>query len=119
MYLHRGLPASCRSTRGHRTYLSRRRSRSLFRGGDRHCSIASGVLPRWLSWPRLLLALGSDPVHQLPFLMQFALWVLAVSVLLNRRPRAATRYTDPDRVAKPHAISARWRTCDEAGAPVS
>lgn len=51
-------------------------------------SIATGVLPRWLGWLSLLVALGFLlPSISFVFWVPFALWVLAVSVLLYRQPR--------------------------------
>jgi hypothetical protein len=50
-------------------------------------SIATGVLPRWLGWLSLLLALGFlIPYISFIFWLPFGLWVLVVSVLLYRRP---------------------------------
>lgn len=50
-------------------------------------SITTGVLPRWLGWLSLLLALGFLlPFISFVFWVPFALWVLAVSVLLYRQP---------------------------------
>lgn len=50
-------------------------------------SIATGVLPRWLGWLSLLLALGFlIPYISFVFWVPFAVWVLAVSVLLYLRP---------------------------------
>jgi hypothetical protein len=50
-------------------------------------SIATGVLPRWLGWLSLLLALGFlIPYISFVFWAPFGLWVLAVSVLLYLRP---------------------------------
>jgi hypothetical protein len=50
-------------------------------------SITTGVLPRWLGWLSLLLALGFlIPFISFVFWVPFALWVLAVSVLLYLRP---------------------------------
>jgi hypothetical protein len=49
-------------------------------------SITTGVLPRWLGWLSLLLALGFLlPYISFVFWVPFALWVLAVSVLLYRQ----------------------------------
>jgi hypothetical protein len=49
-------------------------------------SIAAGVLPRWLGWLSLLLALGFlIPYISFIFWLPFGLWVLAVSVLLYLR----------------------------------
>jgi hypothetical protein len=51
-------------------------------------SIATGVLPRWLGWLSLLLALGFlIPYISFIFWVPFAVWVLVVSVLLYLRPR--------------------------------
>ena len=50
-------------------------------------SIATGVLPRWLGWLSLLLALGFlIPYISFVFWVPFGIWVLAVSVLLYLRP---------------------------------
>ncbi len=50
-------------------------------------SIATGVLPRWLGWLSLLLALGFLlPYVSFIFWLPFGVWVLAVSVLLYLRP---------------------------------
>lgn len=50
-------------------------------------SIATGVLPRWLGWLSLLLALGFlIPFISYIFWLPFGLWVLVVSVLLYMRP---------------------------------
>ena len=50
-------------------------------------SIATGVLPRWLGWLSLLLALGFlIPVISWIFWLPFGVWVLVVSVLLYLRP---------------------------------
>ena len=50
-------------------------------------SIATGVLPRWLGWLSLLLALGFlIPYISFLFWLPFGIWVLAVSVLLYLRP---------------------------------
>lgn len=50
-------------------------------------SIAAGVLPRWLGWLSLLLALGFlIPYISFIFWVPFAVWVLVVSVLLYVRP---------------------------------
>ena len=50
-------------------------------------SIATGVLPRWLGWLSLLLALGFlIPFISYIFWLPFGLWVLVVGVLLYMRP---------------------------------
>jgi hypothetical protein len=50
-------------------------------------SIATGVLPRWLGWLSLLLALGFLIAYiSFIFWLPFGVWVLTVSVLLYRRP---------------------------------
>jgi hypothetical protein len=50
-------------------------------------SIATGVLPRWLGWLSLLVALGFlIPYIGFLFWVPFGIWVLAVSLLLYRRP---------------------------------
>jgi hypothetical protein len=58
-------------------------------------SIATGVLPRWLGWLSLLLALGFlIPFISFIFWLPFGVWVLAVSVLLYLRPgEEALRHT--------------------------
>jgi hypothetical protein len=58
-------------------------------------SIATAVLPRWLGWLSLLLALGFlIPYISFVFWVPVAVWVLAVSVLLYLRPgEAALRKT--------------------------
>ena len=58
-------------------------------------SIATGVLPRWLGWLSLLLALGFlIPFISFIFWLPFGVWVLAVSVLLYVRPgEEALRHT--------------------------
>jgi hypothetical protein len=49
-------------------------------------SIGTGVLPRWLGWLSLVLALGFLlPYVSFIFWVPFGVWVLAVSVLLYRR----------------------------------
>src|SRR5918995_3287120 len=54
-------------------------------------SITTGVLPRWLGWLSLLVALGFLlPYISFVFWVPFALWVLAVSVLLYLRPGEET-----------------------------
>jgi hypothetical protein len=59
-------------------------------------SIATGVLPRWLGWLSLLLALGLlIPVISWIFWLPFGVWVLAVSVLLYLRPGEDALHTEP------------------------
>src|SRR5918996_186021 len=59
-------------------------------------SIATGVLPRWLGWLSLLLALGFlIPVISWIFWLPFGVWVLAVSVLLYFRPGEDALRTEP------------------------
>jgi len=59
-------------------------------------SIATGILPRWLGWISLLLALGFlAPLISFIFWVPFAVWVLVVSVILYLRPRAETLRTEP------------------------
>jgi hypothetical protein len=59
-------------------------------------SIATGVLPRWLGWLSLLLALGLlIPVISWIFWLPFGVWVLAVSVLLYFRPGEDALRTEP------------------------
>jgi hypothetical protein len=51
-------------------------------------SIATGVLPRWLGWLSLFLALGFlIPTIGFVFWVPFGVWALVVSVLLYLRPR--------------------------------
>jgi hypothetical protein len=57
-------------------------------------SIATGVLPRWLGWLSLLLALGFlIPFIGFVFWVPFAVWVLLVSVLLYLQPGEEARQT--------------------------
>ena len=59
-------------------------------------SIATGVLPRWLGWLSLLLAIGLlIPVISWIFWLPFGVWVLAVSVLLYFRPGEDALRTEP------------------------
>ena len=59
-------------------------------------SIATGVLPRWLGWLSLLLALGLlIPYISFVFWVPFGVWVLVVSVLLYLRPEALHTRTAP------------------------
>ena len=53
-------------------------------------AIATGVLPRWLGWVSLVIALGFlIPVISYIFWLPFGIWVLFVSVLLYLRPSEA------------------------------
>jgi hypothetical protein len=59
-------------------------------------SIATGVLPRWLGWLSLLLALGFlIPYISFLFWVPFAVCVLVVSVLLYLRQEALRTTTAP------------------------
>jgi hypothetical protein len=59
-------------------------------------SIATGVLPRWLGWVSLLLALGFlIPVISWIFWLPFGAWVLLVSVILYLRPGEETLRREP------------------------
>jgi hypothetical protein len=50
-------------------------------------SITTGVLPKWLGWASLLIALGFlIPYISFIFWLPFGVWVLVVSVLLYRQP---------------------------------
>jgi hypothetical protein len=50
-------------------------------------SITTGVLPKWLGWTSLLIALGFlIPYISFIFWLPFGAWVLVVSVLLYRQP---------------------------------
>jgi hypothetical protein len=60
---------------------------ALFVAATGVVSIAMGVLPRWLGWVSLVLALGFlVPFVSYLFWLPFAVWVLVVSVLLYLRP---------------------------------
>jgi hypothetical protein len=55
--------------------------------------VETGVLPRWLGWVAVLLAIvGLTPVGWAAFLIG-AIWILVVSILLTMRARPATPAT--------------------------
>jgi hypothetical protein len=59
-------------------------------------AIATGVLPRWVGWVSLVIALGFlVPVISYIFWLPFGVWVLVVSVILYLRPSEATPRTEP------------------------
>jgi hypothetical protein len=59
-------------------------------------SIATGVLPRWLGWVSLVIALGFlVPLISYLFWVPFAVWVLVVSVILYLRPSEVTVRATP------------------------